>query len=66
MNKTNHDRSHQISWCLRWLDDDDTTTFRLWNYEDWCPNSREYRRHGCLGNRSYRRPRSNDKKFFRM
>jgi hypothetical protein len=62
MNKTNHDRSHQISWCLRWLDGDDTTTFRL--YEDWCPNSREYRRHGWLGNRSYHRPRSNDKKFF--
>lgn len=64
MNKVKHDKSHQISWCLRCLDDDDMTTFRLYEDWDWCPNSREYRRHGWLGNQSYRRPRSNDKKFF--
>lgn len=68
MNKVKHDKSHQISWCLRRLDSDDTNPFRLhedWDWcADWCPSSREYRRHGWLGNQSYRRPRSNDKKFF--
>lgn len=62
MNKVKHDKSHQISWCLRWLDDN-TTVFRQYDEEGY-PSSREYRRHGWLGNRSYRRPRSNDKKFF--
>ena len=61
-NKVKHDKSHQIAaHCLR-FDGADTTIFG--KYENASSSSREYRRHGWLGNQSYRRPRSNDKKFF--